>query len=69
MKQRTAAYREASPLIWGAWGAIVGGTIGAVSAAYGALPDGQTVAAFIAGGFFWLWTVANIRNWLASRKL
>lgn len=68
MKQTDLTYREANPLIWGAWGSIVGGAIGAVSAAYAALPDGQTVTAFIAGGFFWLWAVANIKNWLATRR-
>lgn len=68
MKQPNLTYREANPLIWGACGAIVGGVVGAVSAAYGALPDGQTVSAFIAGGFFWLWAIANIKNWLANRK-
>ena len=68
MKQRSQIYREANPLVWGACGAIVGGTIGAISAAYGALPNGQSVTAFIAGGFFWLWVVALVRNWLGKRK-
>jgi hypothetical protein len=68
MKQTNLTYREASPMIWGAWGAIIGGLIGAVSALYSALPEGQTVTAFIAGGFFWLWALANIKNWLGKHR-
>lgn len=59
--------KEANPLIWGAWGAIAAGVIAVVAIFAGeALP--QTVTQAAAGGFFWLWVVANIKNWLASRK-
>jgi hypothetical protein len=60
--------QEANPLVWGAWGAIVGGTIAAIAAAYGELHSGATVTGMAAGGFFWLWTVANVKNWLAKRR-
>jgi hypothetical protein len=59
--------REASPLIWGAWGAIIAAAIVAAAAYFGeAIP--QTVGQAAAGGFFWLWAMASIKNWLGRGR-
>ncbi len=60
--------KEADPLVWGAWGAIIGGAIAAIANAVGELNSGGTVFGYAAGAFFWLWVVANIKNKLASRR-
>lgn len=61
--------KDANPLIWGAWGGIVGGVIAAVANVYGELNAGATVWGYAMGAFFWGWVVANIKNWLASRPI
>lgn len=61
-------YKEANALIWGAWGGIVCGFI-ALFAQMAGEPLPQSVWQAGMGGFFWLWVVANVRNWIASRPL
>lgn len=61
-------YKEANALIWGAWGGIVCGFI-ALFAQMAGEPLPQSVWQAGMGGFFWLWVVANVRNWLASKPL
>lgn len=56
-----------NPLVWGAWGAILGATIASIAQFYGELGKG-TVFGYAAGAFFWVWVVANIRNKLANRR-
>lgn len=60
-------YRDADPLIWGAYGGLVGAVIGSLAVAFDALPDGQNVGGFVAGAFFTAWLAANVRNWLGNR--
>lgn len=64
MKQK----KEANPLVWGAWGGIVCAVIAlGVQLAGETLP--QTIWQAGMGGFFWLWVVANVKNWLAARPI
>ncbi|GLQ53749.1 hypothetical protein [Devosia nitrariae] len=60
--------KQSQPLIWGAWGGIVGGVAGAIAQYLGELPEGQNAAGLAAGGFFLLWVFANVKNRMASRK-
>ena len=60
--------KEANPLIWGAWGGIVCAAI-AMFAEMAGEPIPQSTWGAGMGGFFWIWVVANIRNWLANRPL
>lgn len=59
---------QSNPVIWGAWGGILGGVIAAGAAAAGE-PLGGSVFGYAAGAFFWAWVVANIKNWIAARPL
>jgi hypothetical protein len=61
-------YKEANPMVWGAWGALVGGIGGTIATVVDAMPDSQAIGGLVAGGFFWLFVTAQIRNWLASRR-
>lgn len=67
-KPRERPRREANPLIWGAWGGIVGAAIGTIAGLAGQLEPSQTVIGFGAGGFFWMEIVARIWNRLGRRK-
>ena len=64
----TKKRHEANPIIWGAWGGLFGGTVGTIASIAGQLSHSQTAMGFAGGGFFWLWVVANIKNWFAARK-
>jgi hypothetical protein len=58
--------KNSNPIIWGAWGGIVAAIIAGIAAYKGELPGG-TVWGYGMGGFFWLWVVANIKNWLSEK--
>lgn len=61
--------KEANPLIWGAWAGMLGGIVAAIANYNGELPEGGTVWGYAMGAFFWVWAVANFKNWLANRPL
>lgn len=61
-------YRDADPIIWGGYGGLLGAVMGTLALIFHALPDGQSVGGFIGGAFFTGWLMANVRNWLGSRR-
>ena len=66
--KRLKPAREVEPWIWGAWGGIFGGVVGAFAGLYHQLPGSQTSFSFAMGGLFWGWVVGNIWNRLGRRK-
>lgn len=61
-------YREADPIIWGGYGGLIGAVVGTLAMMANAIPDGQSVGGFVAGAFFTAWLMANVRNWLGTRR-
>lgn len=59
---------KSDPLIWGAWGALVGGIAGISAMAFDAMPETQSVGGLVGGGFLMLSIAASMKNWLASRR-
>lgn len=71
MKQKVERAPHAGhsdPYVWGAWGALVGGVGGIIATATGSMPETQAIGGLVAGGFFWLFATAQVKNWLASRR-
>lgn len=55
-------------MIWGGCGGLIGAAMGSLALIGNAIPEGQTVGGFVAGAFFTAWLMANVRNWLGTRR-